>query len=60
MSCKCNKVRYDDKKSAETALNALHSHHRKEAPKRCYPCPNSKYWHLTSDKHEKGTRITSP
>ncbi len=56
MACKCSKVGYPDKKAAEGELNKLRAKHGKEAPSRCYRCPDSNVWHLTSDKKDRGIK----
>ncbi len=45
----CHKNRYDDKKAALSARNAIFRGHRRNRPKklRAYPCPACNGWHLT-------------
>lgn len=54
--CRCNKIQYEDKKGALTAMNQIAHRTRKmkTVPTRAYQCPTSNMWHLTSDTKEKG------
>lgn len=50
----CKKQRYDDKKSALTALNAaLRRRHNRPEGLRAYACPSCGFWHLTRSRPAK-------
>lgn len=50
---KCQqKVRYESKKYAQTALNTLIANQGKEGQRRIYSCPWCKGWHMTHVERE--------
>jgi hypothetical protein len=53
--CNCEKKSYD-KRGCQTALNALqkNSRTRDRSPCRCYKCPDSDVYHLTSREDNDG------
>ncbi len=58
--CKCNKVKYDSKKSALTQINQLKHMTRKSdvTPVRAYCCPcDGVSWHISSDRKDKGNKV---